>query len=72
MTPSPSRKIDRIWLDPKQAADHIGVSTKIIYVACRRHELRHVKLASSRFGKIRIRVDGLENWMARKAVGGER
>jgi L-alanine-DL-glutamate epimerase-like enolase superfamily enzyme len=71
MTPS-TPKPDRVWLDPKQAADHIGVSVKIIYVACRRHELRHVKLAHSRFGKIRIRLDWLEGWMAKKAIGGDR
>jgi excisionase family DNA binding protein len=62
----------RRWLDVKGAADYLNVSTKIVYVACRRGDLRHVKLADSRFGKIRIRIDWLEGWMTKKAVGGER
>jgi excisionase family DNA binding protein len=65
-------KPDRVWLSVKEASQRIGTSEKIVYQACRRHELRHTRLSNSPFGKLRIRIDWLENWMSRLAVGGDR
>jgi excisionase family DNA binding protein len=48
-----------LWLSPKEAAQHLGVSVDLIYDACAKRGLKHSKLGHS---TIRIRREKLDEW----------
>jgi excisionase family DNA binding protein len=55
---------DRMFLRPAEAAKLAGLSTRAIYRAIQRGELRAVRLCS----RLRIPRDAFDDWIARAAV----
>ena len=53
-----------MFLRPTQAADLAGLSTRAVYRAIQRGELRAVRLCS----RLRIPRDDFDEWIARSAV----
>ena len=53
-----------MFLRPAEAAKRAGLSTRAIYRAIQRGELRAVRLCS----RLRIPRDGFDEWIARAAV----
>lgn len=50
----------RVTFSPDEAAEHVGVSKKFILDACRRGDLKHLKLGHR---TIRIRPEWLQGWL---------
>ena len=67
MTTKPSS-----WLSAKEAAAHLGVSTRTLYQFCRSEGLRHARLTASPNGVMRFKQQWLDEWLERRAVGGGR
>ena len=60
------------WLSAKEAAAHLGVSTRTLYILCKLECLRHARLTASPNGVMRLRETWLDEWMERRAEGGRR
>ena len=67
MTPSHSP-----WLSAKEAAEHVGVSTRTLYEFCRTEGLRHARLTKSPNGVMRFKREWLDEWLEARAEGGVR
>jgi len=57
------------WMTVAVAARYAAVSTDLIYLACERNELRHVRIGGRR--SIRVRVEWIDAWLERFGQGGE-
>ena len=55
------------WFTVKDAAQYASLSPDVIYVACERDELRHVRVSGRR--TIRLRAEWLDAWLERHARG---
>jgi len=62
MTPSHSP-----WLSAKEAAEHLGVSTRTLYEFCRTEGLRHARLTKSPNGVMRFKREWLDEWLEARA-----
>jgi excisionase family DNA binding protein len=59
---------ESMFLRPTEAAELVGLSTRAIYRAIQRGDLKAVRLCS----RLRIPRDGFEEWVERSAVRAER
>lgn len=55
------------WLTVQDAARYASISTDLIYAACERNELRHVRVCGRR--SIRVRAEWIDRWLERHARG---
>jgi excisionase family DNA binding protein len=55
------------WMTVAQAARYAAVSTDLIYLACERNELRHVRIGGRR--SIRLKRDWLDQWLEQHTRG---
>jgi excisionase family DNA binding protein len=55
------------WMTVAAAARYAGVSSDLIYSACARNELRHVRVGGRR--SIRLRAAWIDAWLERHARG---
>jgi len=59
----------RTWLTVNEGAAHANVCRDTIYTACELGQLRHVRVSGRR--AIRLRVEWIDEWLARYSVGAE-
>jgi len=60
------------WLSAKEAAEHLGVSTRTLYEFCRTEGLRHARLTQTANGVLRFRREWLDEWLEARAEEGRR
>lgn len=56
------------YLNTKEAARYIGVSTHQLRAYCKLEGLRHVRLSVTPHGQIRIKREWVDEWMRARAV----
>jgi excisionase family DNA binding protein len=58
------------WLTTREAAAHASLGVSTIRQACKRRELRHIRVRSCATGPIRTRTEWVDEWLERWAHGG--
>jgi len=66
-TDSPAISLAAAWLTIADAAAYAKLSKDVLYAACERGELRHVRIGGRR--SIRLRRDWIDDWLLRHARG---
>jgi excisionase family DNA binding protein len=59
----------KVWLTVSEAAAHANVCRDVIYDACERGELQHVRIAGRR--AIRLRAGWVDEWLTRFTVSAQ-
>lgn len=59
------------WIDVRAAARRARIGAGLIYQACARRELRHVRVGHGRHGLLRFRLSWVDQWLEARATGVE-